>query len=374
MPRLDFSDMGVKRARSFERDDDLLPTGSTLLNLALSENPYGGWVKGSIANVIGDSHAGKSFLVWQTLAELANDDKFDPYRLIYDDCEAALHFAVVKLFGSRAERRVDYGDEHRTELVEKCFFRLKDLLRPKKGQKAPRPMVYVVDSLDGLSSREELDKKEAEIGKRDYPDKPRILSEQLKQVASLVADTRSLVLIVSQTRQNIGVMFGAKRRRSGGDALRFYSTHELWLAVRGHIRVKERDVGTQVRVRVAKNKLTGKQREVEFPILVDYGIDDLGSMVDWMLEERFWVHKKVEKKKEEAELSEEEKKKRQQEPKIIKASSDLGFDGTREEVIGGVEERGLADDLRQIVAKCWMRVEAEIASNRRPRYGGEKSL
>ena len=357
--------------KRFAPSELLLPTGSTLLNLALAENPYGGWARGSIANVIGDSHAGKSFLAWQTLADMANGESFDEYNLFYDDCESAMRFNVDKLFGNATER-VRYGEDFNSSLVENCFFRIKDLLRGNKSRK-PLRMVYVVDSLDGLSSKEEVDKKESEIGKRDYPDKPRILSEQLKQVAALVGETQSLVMVISQTRQNIGVMFGAKKRRSGGDALRFYSTHEMWLAVKGRIKVKERDVGTNIRIRVSKNKLTGKQREVELPILVDYGIDDLGSIVDWMVAERFWVPIKKEKDKAAAKswTPDDDEEKRQNEPKVYKTAADLGFNGTREEIVRGVEGRGLQDDLRQIVAECWMDVEAELASNRRPRYGSD---
>jgi hypothetical protein len=302
---------------------------------------------------------------------MANGENFDEYNLFYDDCESAMRFNVDKLFGNATER-VRYGEDFNSSLVENCFFRIKDLLRGNKSRK-PLRMVYVVDSLDGLSSKEEVDKKESEIGKRDYPDKPRILSEQLKQVAALVGETQSLVMVISQTRQNIGVMFGAKKRRSGGDALRFYSTHEMWLAVKGRIKVKERDVGTNIRIRVSKNKLTGKQREVELPILVDYGIDDLGSIVDWMVAERFWVPIKKEKDKAAAKswTPDDDEEKRQNEPKVYKAAADLGFNGTREEIVRGVEGRGLQDDLRQIVAECWMNVEAELASNRRPRYGSD---
>ena len=37
-------------------------TGSTLLNLAMTDNPYYGWPCGRMSNIIGDSSAGKSFL------------------------------------------------------------------------------------------------------------------------------------------------------------------------------------------------------------------------------------------------------------------------------------------------------------------------
>lgn len=334
----------------FKRADDLIPTGSTLLNLALSENPYGGWVAGSIVNIVGDSHAGKSFLAWQTLAEVSNSDLFSDYELIYDDCESAMHFNIEKLFGSRTKDRVYYDE--RTELVETCFYAMKEKLKGKS------PIVYVVDSLDGLSSREETEKSEKEIGKRDYPDKPRILSEQLKQVASLVDNTKSLVMIISQTRQNIGVMFGPKKRRAGGDALRFYSTHEMWLAVGEHIRQKGRDVGIVARIKVSKNKLTGKQREVEVPILVDYGIDDVGSMIDWMIEEKFWQQQKKEKGKEENKSP-------------IDTLSDFGVSMTRDKLIEYFDDVPRLETLKEVVAECWMRVEGEIATKRRPRYERE---
>ena len=37
-----------------KRRTDLVPTGSTLLNLALSGKPYGGFKLGTIVNVVGD--------------------------------------------------------------------------------------------------------------------------------------------------------------------------------------------------------------------------------------------------------------------------------------------------------------------------------
>jgi RecA/RadA recombinase len=42
-------------------EDDLIPTGSTHLNLACSENPFGGFRKGRIVNIIGDSDTAKTY-------------------------------------------------------------------------------------------------------------------------------------------------------------------------------------------------------------------------------------------------------------------------------------------------------------------------
>ena len=66
----------------------LIPTGSTLLNLAMSGHPEGGPVKGKVWNVPGDSHTGKTYLAFSVLAECSLLESYDHYRLIHDDAEA----------------------------------------------------------------------------------------------------------------------------------------------------------------------------------------------------------------------------------------------------------------------------------------------
>ena len=72
--------------------DWLIPTGSTLLNCACSDLHTGGYGIGKITNLIGDSSSGKSLLALTSFAEVAMYTRYDDYRLIYDDVEAALEF------------------------------------------------------------------------------------------------------------------------------------------------------------------------------------------------------------------------------------------------------------------------------------------
>ena len=83
-----------------------VPTGSALLNLALSDRANGGFLTGKIVNVIGDSSSGKTFLCLTTLAETAHNPAFDDCLLVYDDAEAASEFNIEKLFGSKTVRRI----------------------------------------------------------------------------------------------------------------------------------------------------------------------------------------------------------------------------------------------------------------------------
>lgn len=253
-------------------------SGSTLLNLALTDNPYYGFIPGKLVNIIGDSSAGKSFLLWTLFAEIAHDKRFDDYDIIYDEPEVSFEFDIPKLFGGKTEKRV------RTDIRSTTIEDFHDnvIREVSKG----KPIIYGLDSFDALNSEAEM-KREIRDGTYGV-EKPKISGIILRKICGKIADTKSAVFIVSQTRDNIGVTFGSKKTRSGGKALKFYSTHELWLAVGGHIKRKEREVGVEVIAKISKNKVTGKLRSVGFPLVYDYGIEDGISIANWLLDEKIW--------------------------------------------------------------------------------------
>jgi len=328
------TDPALKSIKGIEKRDDLLPTGSTLLNLALSDNPYGGYAMGTLINIVGDSSAGKSFLAWHLFAEMIHDKRFEDYELIYDDAEGKLKLDIKKLFGKGIDRvKLDSSD-----LVEEFDQKIRGLLKLKK------PFVYCNDSFDALTDKEEKAKEEVE---RDYPLKPRLFSEMLRKICGDLEKQDSLLVIISQTRDNIGVKFGEKKTRSGGRALRFHAMQEFWLAIKNHVKRKKKEVGVHVIAKAKKNHLTGKLRQIEFDLFFDYGIDNIGSQIDWMVEEGFW-----------------EKPEKSQ---TIKTGRDFG-DITKEKLVKKIEEEDKEEELIGIVTGCWQQVEEEIATKRRPRY------
>ena len=311
----------------------LLPTGSTLLNLALSDNPYGGYVKGTIVIIVGDRSAGKTFVLWTLFAELLR--LFYKYMMIYDEPEAALQFALKKLFGEK----IGNVELNITSSTIQDFYR-----NVMEQVGTGKPFVYGLDSWDSLTSEEEEERDG--VGKGGYKTEKAIASSEIfRQIVRKVKDTESLVAVIFQTRVNIGVTFGKKKTRSGGNAPGFYATHEMWLRIVKHLKRKEREVGVLVEVNVEKNKFTGKLRKVQFPIFFDYGIDDVGSMVDWLLLEKFWKKDK----------------------NTINCGDDFPK-ATREKLITYIEDNNLEGKLIEIVAEGWQEIEKDIQTDRKPRY------
>ena len=111
--------------------------------------------------------------------------------------------------------------------------------------------------MDCLSSKEEADKfdqhkKAFRTGKKvpgSYGDgKAKKNSAGIRKLLSDLGKSDSILIIINQTRDNIGFGFD-KKTRSGGKALRFYATTEIWSSVVGklkkNVRGKDRQQGNK---------------------------------------------------------------------------------------------------------------------------------
>lgn len=364
----------LKQPRKRETmSEHYLSTGSTLLNLAISGRSDGGIPAGKYAFFVGDSSSGKTFLALTTLAEAQLSDHFKSYRIIFDNAEDGALMDFNRYFGQQvAERlepaRVDSdGDPQPSQTIEEFYFNLDDALdKAEKG----KPFIYVLDSMDVLSSDYEGKKfKEAKRAGRKEKDedgktakakgsygdgKAKMNSTNLRRALARIRDTGSVLIIISQTRDNIDAgMFEPDKTRAGGHALKFYSAVEIWSSVGGKLKKtvhgKDRQVGIMSRLAIKKNRITGKEWSVQVPLYWSTGIDDVGSCVDFLTEEKQWPKNKDSGK--------------------IDGTGDFkGCEGCREQVIKFIEENDLEDDLRDLVADVWKSVEDACIVERKKRY------
>ena len=80
--------------------------------------------------------------------------------------------------------------------------------------------------------------------------------------------------------------------------------------------------------------------------LFPYGVDDVGSCVDYLVTEKHWEKKRG----------------------VIIAKDFEGIRSVRDDVIKEIEDNDLQDELKEIVQSVWQNVEAQCSVDRKPRY------
>ena len=340
-----------KKSSTHLDTSELLPTGSTLLNLACSDTPYGGPALKRITHIVGDSSAGKTFLAYSIFAECAHKKRFDSHKLIDDDAEAANSFNVAKLFGKRTADRVGEPENGCSNTVQDF------LLNVKAELDKELPFIYVLDSFDALTSDEDTSKiNELEEARKKGTkekgsfgmQKPKLASQMFRMIKKRLKETNSALIILSQTRDDINPMTFSTKTHSGGRALKFYASHQMWLAVGKKHKEKGLPSGIDCITKITKNKLTGKIREVKFPIFYSYGIDDITSCIDFLL-----ATGRAKKIKNSIKMPSSIFK---GDPMVIK------------KIVQRIEDHGLEKLLRKEVASAWHELEEAIVLDRRSKY------
>lgn len=330
-----------------------VPTPSTLLNCACSGYPDFAFLAGSIVNIIGSSWSGKTFLALSIFAELNLLPEFNEYRFIYDDAEYANTFNIEYLFGSKTSKRIIPPDWNEnvpiySDTIEDFHCHIRDALDEEK------PFIYVLDSFDALDADQDRIKIEEmrDARKRGMKAKgsygiikPRIASSLLRNIDDKLSKTNSLLIIISQTRDNLDSMSFKKSTRSGGRALKFYCSHEIWLTTGKKHKSKDRIIGNDVIAKVEKAKLTGKIRNAKFTIFNDLGVDDIKSCIEFLTYFEIWKKTK----------------------NTINAEH-FDIKGNQATIIKAIEKRNLEPKLKKLVGRVWDKIEEEIRLNRKMKY------
>lgn len=247
---------------------------------ALDEILGGGWCLGRTSNVVGDKSAGKTLLAMEALANFLL--VFIDGIARYAEAEAAFDMPYAAALGMPIDKIVFNEDGQPMATVEALYDDMEKFMDRHPGV----PKLYIIDSLDSLSTEEEM---EQDFNEKSYGGgKPKAIGQLFRRLIARMEKERMHFMVVSQLRDVLNAQaFQEKKKRSGGKALDFYATWILWIAEIGKIKRTisgiERIVGIDVRGNCKKNKIGLPLRQCDWPVLFGYGIDDMKASVDYLI-------------------------------------------------------------------------------------------
>lgn len=283
-----------KPADSTTSKVEFLSTGSTVANLMLAgKGSDGGWARQHIGNVVGDGATAKTLMMLETAANALytikekKSELFPPIKsvsVVYNNIEGVMDFPLMEMYGKYFIDNVEWVQTPTAEAFGK------DYLQRVKALKKGDFLLYIIDSIDALTSEAGAERM-AKLLSDKKPDgsygteKAKFFSSDFfSHLCGAMEGKDATLLCVSQIREKIGVTFGEKHYRTGGKALDFYTHQVVWLSqikkLKKTFRSQERVFGVRIKANCKRNKVAKPFRQAEFTVLFDYGIDDVGSMVD----------------------------------------------------------------------------------------------
>lgn len=239
---------------------ETISTGSIALDIALG---VGGLPKGRVTEIYGPESSGKTTIALHVIAEAQKLGG----NCAFIDAEHALDPVYAKAIGCDTDKLLvsqpDTGEQALTitnRLIESGALD-----------------VIVVDSVAALTPRAEID---GEMGDSHVGLHARLMSQAMRKIVANLNNSKTVLIMINQLREKIGVMFGSPEVTTGGKALKFYASIRMDIRRIETLKDSGEASGNKTRVKVVKNKLAAPFRQAEFEITYGEGINRTGDIID----------------------------------------------------------------------------------------------
>ncbi|KAF3439617.1 hypothetical protein FNV43_RR17895 [Rhamnella rubrinervis] len=248
----------------------VVSTGSFALDIALG---IGGLPKGRVVEIYGPEASGKTTLALHVIAEAQKQGGY----CVFVDAEHALDPALAQAIGVNTENLL----LSQPDCGEQALSLVDTIIRSGSVD------VVVVDSVAALVPKGELD---GEMGDAHMAMQARLMSQALRKLSHSLSQSQTILIFINQVRSKLstfGGFGGPTEVTCGGNALKFYASVRLNIKRIGLVKKGEETLGSQILVKIVKNKHAPPFRTAQFELEFGKGICRESEIIELGLKHKF---------------------------------------------------------------------------------------